>query len=206
MIFHEVVFPDDVSIGAKVKKVRLFDSVQTVRGHVSRNAVGEDSYAEFDISFGIDNVQKADGVYEFWQARRGGLYAFRFKDWSEFKSCGAAATPSSTDQQMLQLTPTTFQLQKTYSDAGGSYSKMIKKPISGTLTVNDSVSDLSEGANYSVDYTTGIVTLFVVPPGPPTAGFQFHTPVAFKDQSLDAEMLWEDQSSLPSIMLMEVLL
>ena len=206
MQFHEVVFPDDISVGAKMSKVRLFDSVQTVRGHISRNAVGEDSYGEYDISFGIDSVKKADDVYNFWQARRGGLYAFRFKDWSEFKSSGAAVPVSSGDQQMVQIDPTNFQLQKTYQDAAGSYSKPIKKPISGTVLVKDSTGDLTEGADYTVDYTTGKVQFGSAPSGIPTSGFHFHTPVVFKDQELSVSMLWEDQSSISSIVLMEILL
>ena len=53
-------------------------------------------------------------------------------------------------------TTTSFQLRKTYCDAGNSFIRDIKKPVSGTVVV---YADGFATSDVSVDVTTGIVTL-----------------------------------------------
>ena len=36
----------------------------------------------------------------FFEARRGRLYGFRFKDWADYKSCLPSAAPTATDQMI----------------------------------------------------------------------------------------------------------
>ena len=36
----------------------------------------------------------------FWEARFGQLHGFRWKDWSDYKSCLPSQAPSATDQPL----------------------------------------------------------------------------------------------------------
>jgi uncharacterized protein (TIGR02217 family) len=52
------------------------------------------------------------------------------------------------------------------------------KPVSGTVSIADADGTVSP-AEYTVDYTTGLVTFSVTPTGSPTWGGEFDIPMRF---------------------------
>ena len=74
-----------------------------------------------------------------------------------------------------------FQLVKRYTDAAGTLTRNITKPISGTVKVQSNGVDLTEGADFTVNYATGVVTLASAPTSGHLvkAGFDFYFPVRF---------------------------
>lgn len=84
-------------------------------------------------------MRRADdlaAVVAFFEARNGRLHAFRFKDWSDYKSCLPSAAPGPTDQIIGtgNGSTTTFALTKTYASGARSWTRTIIKPVAGTIS------------------------------------------------------------------------
>ena len=132
----------------------------------------EIEHAEEDIS----------EVLEFWHAVAGDGYGFRWKDWNDYKSCRGHLTPASTDQPLvLQAgSPTVYQMVKRYTKGALTRTRTIHKPVSGTVLVADNGTLKTETTHYTVDYTTGLVSLLFAPVGTLTWGGEFDVPVRFE--------------------------
>lgn len=79
---------------------------------------------------------------------------------------------------------TTFQLSKTYNSGAYSYSREIKKPVSGTLKIY--LNSVLQSAGFSVDHTTGMVTFTTAPNAGVlvSSDFEFDVPVRFDTDTL----------------------
>ena len=205
MAFDEVQFSNEISRGAVSTQQRLTDVVTLRSGFEERNTIWANTRRTFNVALGIQNLDDIYAVQEFWEGRRGALRGFRFKDWSDYKSKAPGATLTNTDQAMLAITATTFQLQKVYSAATNPWTREITKPVNnGTITVADGTGALLETTNYTVDYTTGIVTFGITPTGTPTAGFEFDVPCRFADDSIDISIELVNVGALPDINIKEI--
>ena len=113
----------------------------------------------------------------FFEARRGRLYGFRFRDFADFKSCAPNAAIAPTDQALGIGTGVrrAFQLVK----RSGDLERTIAKPVAGSVRV--AVNGIEAADGWSVETTTGVVTFTVAPAAGAeiTAGFAFDTPVRF---------------------------
>src|SRR3546814_11588780 len=96
--FHEVRFPLRLALGTSGGPVRRTDIVNLSNGRKNRNARWRDSRRSYDAGSGIRSVADLYQVLEFFEARRGGLYGFRFRDPLDWSSCGPGQTPSGMDQ------------------------------------------------------------------------------------------------------------
>ncbi|UFK26772.1 putative glycoside hydrolase [Roseobacter phage RDJL6] len=204
MAFDEEQFPTDISRGASARPRRVVDVVTLRSGHEQRNTIWANSRRTYDVSLGFRDLEDVYDVIEFWEARRGRLRGFRFKDWSDFTSTGPNTTPSNTDQAMASITATTFQLQKVYSPASNPYTRTVYKPVNGTVLIRDNTGSLTEGVDWTMDYTTGIATFNTAPTGTPTAGFEFDVPVRFEAEELEINVALFDVGSIPAVNLVEV--
>lgn len=98
---------------------------------------------------------------------------------------------------------TTFQLIKQYGDDPVFYTRDIRKPVIGSVTVGMDDTEYSTG--WSVDNTTGIVT-FVQAPAVGAiikAGFQFDVPVRFDTDCLNVSSI-DKNTAKAEIPLIEV--
>lgn len=208
--FHEVRFPLRLALGVSGGPVRRTDIVNLSNGRESRNQRWRNARRSYDAGSGIRSVADLYEVLAFFEARRGELYGFRFRDPVDFKSCPPGETPASTDQRIGTGDGVTagFQLLKTYADAGGSFTRRIDKPAEGSVIV--SVEGVkAEAAAISVDHTTGMVTFragWVPPAGAAIrAGFEFDVPVRFAIDRIDVNLTVFQAGRIPSIPLMEIL-
>ncbi|WP_028031304.1 DUF2460 domain-containing protein [Gemmobacter nectariphilus] len=206
MAFHEIRFPDGISRGAKGGPERRTRIVELASGDEERNASWANSRRRYDVSYGVRRADDLAAVVAFFEARNGRLHAFRFKDWSDYKSCLPSAAPAATDQIIGtgNGATTTFALTKTYTSGAQSWARAIQKPVAGTVSV--SLNGVAQGSGWSVNTTTGIVT-FTVPPATGAvirAGFEFDVPVRFDTDELPVTLDIERTGSIPSISLIEV--
>jgi uncharacterized protein (TIGR02217 family) len=206
MAFHEIRFPDSISRGAKGGPERRTRIVELASGDEERNASWANSRRRYDVSYGVRRADDLAAVVAFFEARNGRLYAFRFKDWSDYKSCLPSAAPAPTDQIIGtgNGSTTTFALTKTYASGAQSWARAILKPVAGTVTV--SLNGVAQGSGWSVNTTTGIVTFAVAPATGAVirAGFEFDVPVRFDTDELPVTLDIERTGSIPSIPLIEV--
>jgi uncharacterized protein (TIGR02217 family) len=206
MAFHEIRFPDGISRGAKGGPERRTRIVELASGDEERNASWANSRRRYDVSYGVRRADDLAAVVAFFEARNGRLHAFRFKDWSDYKSCLPSAAPAPTDQIIGtgNGSTTTFALTKTYASGAQSWARAIIKPVAGSVTV--ALNGVPQGAGWSVNTTTGIIT-FAGPPNTGAvirAGFEFDVPVRFDTDELPVTLDIERTGSIPSIPLIEV--
>ena len=204
MPFHDTRFPEDISRGATVTPTRLTDVVTLRSGHEERNTIWANSRRMYDIGLGLRSAGDIYETLEFWEGRRGALHSFRLKDWADFTSKSPIDTPANDDQVMAQITSTTYQLQKVYSASLNPWTRTIDKPVDGTVLIRDNTGALVETTDYTVDYSTGIVTFGTAPTGTPTAGFEFDVHSRFQGNELEINVAMFDQGSIPSIPIYEV--
>lgn len=136
--FHEVRFPLRLALGVSGGPVRRTDIVNLSNGRESRNQRWRNARRSYDAGSGIRSVADLYEVLAFFEARRGELYGFRFRDPVDFKSCPPGETTAATDQRIGTGDGVTagFQLRKTYADAGGSFVRRIEKPVEGSVMVS----------------------------------------------------------------------
>ena len=132
-------------------------------------------------------------LLEFWHAVGGTAIGFRYKDWSDYKSCRVSDTVSSTDQPLVATgdSPETYQLTKRYTAGAAIQDREISKPVSGTILIADGGTLKAETTDYTIDYSTGLVSLLFSPSGTLTWGGEFDIPVRF-DSTFPIEHLQRD--------------
>jgi uncharacterized protein (TIGR02217 family) len=206
MAFHEVRFPDTISRGARGGPERRTQIVELASGDEERNASWANSRRRYDVSYGIRRADDLAAVVAFFEARNGRLYGFRFRDWSDYKSGQPSNVPSPLDQPIGtgDGTTSTFQLVKHYTSGAQGWTRTIAKPVAGSVRV--ALGGVEQASGWSVDTTTGLVTLDA-PPGAGiavTAGFEFDVPVRFDSDTLDVTLDIERLGSITSIPLVEL--
>lgn len=208
MAFHEVQFPTGISKGSSGGPRRMTDIVTLRSGFEQRNSIWTHSRRSYNAGLGLHDIKDLYSAVEFFEARRGRLHGFRWKDWADYKSKDPISAVTSTDIQIGvgDNSETDFQLVKTYSASSNSYTRTIKKPVSGTVKVALDGSLQTEGVDYDVDYTTGIIT-FDAAPGSAvvvTAGFEFDVPVRFDQDQIVVNVEQFNAGSVPDIDVLEI--
>lgn len=206
MAFHDIRFPDNISRGARGGPERRTQIVELANGDEERNSPWADSRRRYDAAYGIRRVDDLAEVIAFFEARRGRLHGFRWKDWADHKSCAPTAQPAAPDQFLGQGngTRTEFQLAKLYASGAQSWSRAITKPVGGTVLI--ALGGMATSSGWTVDAGTGVVT-FAAAPGAGvsvTAGFEFDVSVRFDTDELPVTLDIERLGSITSIPLVEV--
>jgi uncharacterized protein (TIGR02217 family) len=206
MAFHDVQFPTLIGRGAQGGPERRTDVIGLASGAEERNARWAQSLRRYDVGYGIRRADDLAAVVAFWEARNARLNGFRFKDWSDFKSCLPSVPPAATDQSIGTGTgaATKFQLRKRYESGGHGLWRSIRRPVSGTVKV--ALAGVVQASGWTVNLATGVVT-FSVAPGSGvavTAGFEFDVPVRFDTDHLPVVLDLETKGSITSIPLVEL--
>ena len=199
--FHEVRFPARLAFGSGSGIERKTEIVALASGYERRISPWAQGRRRYLIGAGVRSLVDAAELLEFFEAREGRLYGFRFKDFADFKSCALNATPSPGDQILGtgDGVRTQFSLRKAY----GAVVRPIAKPVSGTVRV--AVSGI-EVTGYSINSDTGVVT-FAAPPAVGqvvTAGFEFDTPVRFDSERIDLTLESFDTGRVTAVSLVEI--
>ncbi|MDE2383076.1 MAG: DUF2460 domain-containing protein [Alphaproteobacteria bacterium] len=204
MAFDNVRFPVSISRGLTGGPERRTDVVMTASGQEERNARWANSRRRYNAGYGVKSLDDIHAVISFFEERRGRLYAFRFKDHADFKSCKPSQAVGATDQVIGtgDGVTTAFQLVKAYGSTR-SYVRVITAPVAGTVLA--SVNGVATAA-FSVDATTGLIT-FATPPAAGAviaAGFEFDVPVRFDTDQIRINLAHFAGGDIPDIPLIEV--
>ena len=208
MSFHEVRFPANLSFGSVGGPERRTEIVTLSSGFEERNTPWAHSRRRYDAGMAMRLLDDLETLLAFFEARQGQLYGFRWKDWSDFKSCLCSAVPAFDDQLLGtgDGAATEFHLCKQYDSGPHGYSRPITKPVAGSVRVGVAGTEVAEGVDYSVDITTGTVT-FVSPPGvgeTVTAGFEFDVPVRFDTDRVQVSVASFKAGDVPNVPIVEV--
>ena len=207
MRFHEVRFPTTLSFGSAGGPERRTEIVRLANGFEERNSPWSDSMRRYDAGVGMRSLDDIGTLIAFFEARRGQLYAFRWKHWSDFKS-SRASEPVTVSDQLIGIgdgVRTHFPLSKRYASGAQSYDRPIKKPVADTVVVGLDGETVGQ-ASYGIDATTGIVS-FSQPPAEGatvTAGFEFDVPVRFDTDRILTSIEAFRAGEVPSVPIVEV--
>ena len=207
MAFSETRLPARLAFGSTGGVERRTDIVQLASGYEQRSTPWADGRRRYLIGGGVRPIAEAQALVAFFEARRGRLNGFRFQDFADFSSAEPGAAVTALDQPIGagDGATATFQLAKTYGEGADAYMRPIKKPVAGTVQVAAAGIALGPTA-FSVDTTTGLVTLAIAPAAGQgiTAGFQFDVPVRFDADRIDLTLESFEAARLVAVALIEV--
>lgn len=208
MNFHEVQFPAPLSVGSNGGPERRTEIVQLSNGFEERNSPWAHSRRRYDAGLGVRSLDDLAEVIAFFEARRGQLFGFRWKDWTDFKSCPPSATPSAFDQSLGigDGARKSFPLRKLYASGGSDYARPIAKAVAGTVLIGRKGEPLASGEGFSVDHARGTVSFVVAPATGEeiTAGFEFDVPVRFDTDRISTSLSSFAAGEIPSVPVIEV--
>lgn len=208
MQFHEVRFPASLSFGSVGGPERRTEVVTLANGFEERNTPWAHSRRRYDAGVGLRSLDHVEQLISFFEARRGQLYGFRWKDWSDFKSGLSSRAPDYEDQVIAKGDGLSreFHLTKTYTSGLESYTRPITKPVKGSVTMGLQGERLREAVHFEVDWTSGLVTLDTAPPEGVdiTAGFEFDVPVRFDTDRIQTSVASFQAGDVPNVPVVEV--
>ncbi|MFG0316424.1 MAG: DUF2460 domain-containing protein [Planctomycetota bacterium JB042] len=192
---EDAIFPEE-SIGSRGGPGYFSDVVRTWSGREEITQRRLCPRHVYNLTLGTQHIRDVWEVRNFLESLEGADTGFRFLDKHDCTSLplDSAALADTDDVYAAQLSSygrgdqflgigdgstTEFQLVKRYADAVSVVTRVIEKPIDGTVVceVNGAVS--TEGAGHTTDHATGVVTFSVAPSDRAMiyAGFRFHVPV-----------------------------
>lgn len=198
MSFHDVLFPVDISYGSSGGPGFNTTVLELASGHEQRNINWSEVRAEYDVSYGIKTPPEMEKIMDFFYARQGKAYGFRYKDWTDYKITDQVIGIGDGSKK-------TFQVYKRYEKNGlYPYDRPIRKILAGSYSITK--AGVVQASNL-LNVSTGILTFATAP----TLGqeirvvnMEFHVPVRFDIDKMDVS--YEDYNNLswPSIPLVEL--
>lgn len=208
MAFHEVQFPTSLSFGSLGGPQRRTDVVALANGFEERNTPWAHSRRTYDAGLGMRSVDDLHRVIAFFEARMGQMHAFRWKDWSDYRT-GSLRTEIAFDDESIAIgdgVTAAFQLVRNYTSGAQTYKRPIRKPVAGTVRAGVEQDEFLDGVEYEVDPVTGIIT-FDHPPDLGMeifAGFEFDVPVRFDTDRILTSMAGFEAGQVPDVPVIEV--
>ncbi len=208
MNFHEIRFPTALSFGSVGGPERRTEIVTLHNGFEERNSPWADSRRRYDAGVGMRSLDDIETLIAFFEARRGQLFGFRWKDWTDYKSTQPSGVPGFKDQIIGTGDGQTreFQLSKSYRSGEEAYTRLITKPVAGTILVSVADDQLVETVHFDVDAATGIISFVDIPDQGVeiTAGFEFDVPVRFDTDRLEMSLQSFSAGEIPTVPVVEV--
>jgi len=208
MNFHEIRFPANLSFGSVGGPERRTDVVQLANGFEERNTPWAHSRRRYDAGVGMRSLDDIETLIAFFEARRGQLHGFRWKDWSDFKSCAPSKEPGFRDGVIGvgDGEATEFQLMKIYRSGAESYARPITKPVADTVRAGVDEAELVQGVHFEVDTATGLITFTDAPDAgvEVSAGFAFDVPVRFDTDSIQTSVASFQAGDAPAVPVVEI--
>lgn len=206
--FHDVSFPLSIALRSIGGPHRQTDIYPLKSGYEQRVSRWQHSKRRYNAGVGVKNRADLLKLIDFFEARRGRYYAFRFQDMVDFSSSLSGQAITAFDQLLnpSEDNPSSFQLTKHYGLGEWQYHRPITKPRAETLIVGKN-GVLVPPSEYDVDGLTGKLT-FHTPPDENdviTAGFEFDVPVRFDSDELMIDLVSFEAGQIPDIPIIEVL-
>lgn len=207
MAFHEVNLPARLAFGSTGGLERRTEIVTLGSGFERRSTPWAHGRRRYLIGANLRSLDDMAALTGFFEARRGRLYGFRFRDFADCKSCAPSTAVGPLDQVLgvgdgMQRA---FPLVKRYGEGEAALERRIAKPVEGTVRVAVAGVELP-ASGFSVDAATGVATLDAAPAtgAVVTAGFAFDTPVRFDADRIEVTLESFDAGRMAAVPLIEV--
>jgi uncharacterized protein (TIGR02217 family) len=208
--FIERQFPCGISAGSTAGPKRRTEVVELGSGYEERNSRWADSRREYNAAYGVKSLNDLAMVLEFFGEARGKLYGFRWKDYTDFKSCLPDRTTTNLDQEIGVGTGSlsVFQVKKRYGNGLNPWYRDIKKIVAGSFKLSVNGVSKNEGTHYNLNYNTGSV-VFVSGNYPGNlqlvkCGYEFDVPARFNTDDLSIDLGEFKFGKIPNIPVIEI--
>lgn len=205
MSFHEVSLPARLAFGSTGGVERRTEIVTLGSGFERRSTPWAAGRRRYLIGANLRSLDDMAALTAFFEARRGRLYGFRFRDFADCRSGAPGMDPDPLDQSLGEGdgATTVFQLVKRYGAGEDAWTRRIAKPVAESVRV---AVDGEETAAFTVDTSTGAVTLETAPDtgAVVTAGFAFDTPVRFDADRIEVTLESFDAGRMAAVPLIEI--
>ncbi len=205
LAFHDVAFPLELGMDA-VGGPEFFTQVAMMAsGFEQRNVHWATARLRYDAGIGVRSEADLVTLLEFFRARRGQAFGFRFRDPLDWKSCAPSAAIAAMDQLLgvgdgLRLR---FPLVKRYGFAGAEELRAITRPVADSVLV--SVAGVAVAEGWTLE--PGGVIAWDTAPGVGAevrAGYAFDVPVRFDTDRLDISLAGWRAGEAPTVPIVEV--
>lgn len=175
-------FPDNIAFGATVGPTYLTVVNQVYSGRDARIPAWTQARIQFEVGRRAMNAADTATLDAFFRTVKGRAYGFRIKDWTDFTDGGAGALVATA-------TSGVYQMMKLYANGALTESRLIQKPVAGSVQIFKSGVPLTTGV--TLDTTTGLVTITPAPTGSPTLTWtgQFDVPVRFDVDQMKKQIM-----------------
>ncbi len=224
--FDDIIIPDTIALAGQTGPSTSVEQVSLSNGFRETNLLWTQKLRQFNIGYPNMKLTDAFIILRIFEAVNGPFNSFLSKDQNDWNTTAGnmgssgAASITKDDQKLENTTDQTdvgdgstltFQCIKDYSvGATATHRRNIIKPQNGVgdFAIKVALDGVlqTEGADYTVNYSIGIVT-FTVAPGAgvaPTWGGAFYVPVAFINDDFLALLLQPGITSIPDIPMLEV--
>ena len=199
MAFYEILFPVNISYGAKGGPGFLTRIVSTSAGFEYRSGQWVQQRGSWMLSHGIKQPTDVATLLSFFYAVGGRGNGWRFQDWNDYTDGGVgniATNPSTGNLQLNKL----YTAPAALVGSTPTFTRWIQKPVPGTVSFT---------GGGTLDYTTGVVSGGTVNS---TWTGQFHVPCRFDVDRIDLQIeqpvgsdIGSVASSWPDIPIVEIL-
>lgn len=192
--FHNVRFPVDISYGSSGGPGFNTTVVDLASGHEQRNINWSLARAKYDAQYGVKSREQMEEVLDFFYARRGKAYGFRFKDWMDY----------TLERQAIGVAGGTniLQVYKRYEPLTSYfYDRPLLKLVPGTVQIWAN-GVLQDPARVNTD--TGIVNTSTLSGQTIEIQCEFDVPVRFDTDDIAISHDDWELMSWPSIPLIEL--
>lgn len=204
MSFDNIVFP---LIVERCSVAPEYNTTIITAGNGSEQRFGnwQDARLTFNAGMGVRSIADLHKLIDFFRARKGRLRGFLVKDLSDYQAIGEPFGVGTGTQRY-------FQLIKTYGDAENVDIRKIIRPTEGTVTVYRGAVLMSDPADYTVNFSTGVVTFTVAPAaGQVLTWFgDFYIPCRFAEDKLPVDEIFFDMvenkaaGGIPDVVMVEI--
>ena len=212
MAFHNVPFPVAISYGSSG---RVSFDTRIIRVASGYDEIKQRSANEVNLYNAREAIQAWSDLMEVkthFLNRGGATNTFPFKDEGDFTTAADGISAHAIDDGTIGVgdgVETDFQLVKIYDDGSYQHSRKILLPVSGTVLVEEDGVAQTEGVDFTVSYTTGIVTFTTAPADTLVikAGCEFNVHVRYGDEAeaiLDTTHVAFQSGNIPDIPLIEI--
>jgi uncharacterized protein (TIGR02217 family) len=205
--FLEILFPTLISYGSGGGPKFRTSVFAADSGFEARKDDWTFTRAEYDVSHSIKTQAQMDELTAFFYIVQGRAYAFRFKDFNDFRITNQIIATADGETRSFQLVRT-YHITQTESGENIQFDRRITKPAWGTVA-GVSINNVAKTspADYTVDYNKGLLTFTTNPANGDVirvGSAEFHVPVRFDNDQLDATHEFWMTQSWPNIKLVEV--
>lgn len=180
-------FPDNIAFGATVGPTYLTVVTPVYSGRDGRIPAWSQSRVRFDVGRRAMNAADTSALDAFFRTVKGRAYGFRIKDWTDYVVTTAQGVllPFLMPPQATAV----YQLAKFYVSGALSETRLIQKPVPGTVAVYKNGTPIATGL--TLDTTTGLVTISPTPLDTDVLSWsgQFDVPVRFDADEMKKQIM-----------------